>query len=201
MKKLGLFLIICGFFGIAGIASADVSYTRIPSGYYITNPVSVSVSFDNWDFLGPYFGTPNYWTLQAASTLRDVFLSPSNCVASTTLSLSATFNFNIGEEVQLIYIGGYDTLEHCQNAESTGGEEGGMGYYWLEGANGEHFISEEFPIIFTIGVPSLYSLPMASTSDITANVGTLFSDLWVIIATACGIPLGFFVIRRVIGLF
>lgn len=48
---------------------------------------------------------------------------------------------------------------------------------------------------------SLFSLPMASTSDVIGNIGTLFSDLWVVIATAMGFPLGFFVIRRAIGLF
>ena len=47
---------------------------------------------------------------------------------------------------------------------------------------------------------SLVVLPSASSTDLLANVGTLFTDLWVIIALAIGIPLAFYVIKRVIAL-
>jgi hypothetical protein len=43
-------------------------------------------------------------------------------------------------------------------------------------------------------------LTLGSTGDLTAYVGTLFSDTWAIIALAVGVPLAFYVIRRVIGL-
>jgi hypothetical protein len=47
---------------------------------------------------------------------------------------------------------------------------------------------------------TLVSLPSASSTDLLANVGVLFSDLWVIIALAIGVPLAFYVIKRVIAL-
>ena len=47
---------------------------------------------------------------------------------------------------------------------------------------------------------TLVTLPTASSTDLLANVGVLFSDLWVIIALAIGIPLAFYIIKRVIAL-
>jgi hypothetical protein len=44
------------------------------------------------------------------------------------------------------------------------------------------------------------TLPTASSSDLTAFAGSLFTDLWVLIAVAVGIPLAFYVIRKVIAL-
>lgn len=48
--------------------------------------------------------------------------------------------------------------------------------------------------------------PFASISsaitiaDITAYAGNLFTDLWVVIALVIGIPLAFYVIRKVVSL-
>jgi hypothetical protein len=47
---------------------------------------------------------------------------------------------------------------------------------------------------------SIITLPSASSTDMLSNVGTLFTDLWVMIALAIGVPLAFYVIRRVIAL-
>jgi len=44
------------------------------------------------------------------------------------------------------------------------------------------------------------TLPTASSSDLLSATGTLFTDLWVVIAVAVGIPLAFYVIRRVVAL-
>jgi hypothetical protein len=44
------------------------------------------------------------------------------------------------------------------------------------------------------------TLPTSAPTDVFAAVGTLTSDLWVIIAVAIGVPLAFYIIRRVIGL-
>lgn len=59
-----------------------------------------------------------------------------------------------------------------------------------------NFTGEPAPV----GVPSLFSVPMASSSDMVASVGTLFTDLWVLISIVAGLPLAFYVIRRVIML-
>jgi hypothetical protein len=47
---------------------------------------------------------------------------------------------------------------------------------------------------------SIVTLPTASSTDLLANVGVLFTDLWVMIALAVGIPLAFYIIKRVIAL-
>ncbi len=44
------------------------------------------------------------------------------------------------------------------------------------------------------------TLPTSAPTDVFAAVGTLTTDLWVIIAVAIGVPLAFYVIRQVIGL-
>jgi hypothetical protein len=41
---------------------------------------------------------------------------------------------------------------------------------------------------------------IGDVGDLTAYVGTLFSDAWLVIALAIGIPLAFYVIKRVIAL-
>lgn len=47
---------------------------------------------------------------------------------------------------------------------------------------------------------SIITLPSASSTELTAQIGTLFTDLWVMIALAIGVPLAFYVIRKVIAL-
>ena len=44
------------------------------------------------------------------------------------------------------------------------------------------------------------TLPSNFMTDIIANVGQLFTDLSTVILVVAAIPLGFYVIRRVIGL-
>ncbi|GAH93635.1 unnamed protein product [marine sediment metagenome] len=47
---------------------------------------------------------------------------------------------------------------------------------------------------------TMITLPETAAVDLLANAGELFTDLWVLIAIAVGIPLAFYVIRRVIAL-
>lgn len=47
---------------------------------------------------------------------------------------------------------------------------------------------------------SILTIPTASTTDMLAATGVLFSDLWLITAFAAGVPLAFYIIRRVIAL-
>ena len=44
------------------------------------------------------------------------------------------------------------------------------------------------------------TLPSTAPTDVFAAVGTLTTDLWVIIAVAIGVPLAFYIIRKVISL-
>ncbi len=43
-------------------------------------------------------------------------------------------------------------------------------------------------------------LTSVSSTQLFAYAGGLFSDLWVLIAIAIGVPLAFYIIRKVIGL-
>lgn len=45
------------------------------------------------------------------------------------------------------------------------------------------------------------TLPTDAVTQLTANIGTLTTDLWPVIALAIGIPLAFYVIGRLIRLF
>jgi hypothetical protein len=47
---------------------------------------------------------------------------------------------------------------------------------------------------------TILTLPETATDDLLANAGTLFTDLWAVIALAVGIPLAFYVIKKVIAL-
>jgi len=48
---------------------------------------------------------------------------------------------------------------------------------------------------------SILTIPATGTADLLAYTGELFSDTWQLVALAIGIPLAFYIIRGVIGLF
>ena len=45
-----------------------------------------------------------------------------------------------------------------------------------------------------------FTLPASTTADLTAQVGGIISSTWVLVAIAIGIPLAFYILRKVIGL-
>jgi hypothetical protein len=47
---------------------------------------------------------------------------------------------------------------------------------------------------------SFITLPTSAPTDLFATIGTIFSDLWVLISFAVGIPLAFYLIQTIIGL-
>ena len=47
---------------------------------------------------------------------------------------------------------------------------------------------------------SIITVPLTALADILEASGVLFTDLWVLIALAVGVPLAFYVIRRIIAL-
>jgi hypothetical protein len=46
----------------------------------------------------------------------------------------------------------------------------------------------------------MITLPTGAITDVTAYIGDTVSDVWVLIALAIGLPLAFYVIKRLIGL-
>ena len=47
---------------------------------------------------------------------------------------------------------------------------------------------------------SYITIPTGSSTDLFAAAGQITTDLWVLLAIALGVPLAFYVIRRVIAL-
>jgi hypothetical protein len=46
----------------------------------------------------------------------------------------------------------------------------------------------------------MITLPSTAVTDVTANIGTLVTDLWVLIALAMGLPFGFYIIKKLVSL-
>jgi hypothetical protein len=44
----------------------------------------------------------------------------------------------------------------------------------------------------------MFNLPSTALSDITGNAAALFHDFWIIVALMIGVPLGFWILRKVI---
>lgn len=61
-------------------------------------------------------------------------------------------------------------------------------------------VSQQF-FNFTGESPATSILSVGSPNDIMALVGTLFSDLWLILSLVIGIPLAFYIIQYIIKLF
>lgn len=47
---------------------------------------------------------------------------------------------------------------------------------------------------------AIITLPEGAATSSLAYAGQLFTDLWLLVAIAVGVPLGFYVIRRIIAL-
>lgn len=168
-------------------AFATIHYSRTPSGTEITSPVSVSVSVDSFSDFNMR-GDINYWYLVVARGGLEFF---SSCVATTTLSLSNNFNIPIGTEIQYVGVYGVVSVLSCVGADDGVNFETGSPLFTIISGSqfsNFHIISGTSPL--TIG----------STTELMASAGILFSDLWVIIVLAIGIPLAFYIIKRVIAL-
>lgn len=46
----------------------------------------------------------------------------------------------------------------------------------------------------------LITLPTTAIADLTANASEIMTDVWVLVALAIGLPMGFYIIRKVVAL-
>ena len=53
---------------------------------------------------------------------------------------------------------------------------------------------------FASGPTPLINLPSTAVADLTGNASQILTDVWVLVALAIGIPLGFYIIRKVVAL-
>ena len=62
-------------------------------------------------------------------------------------------------------------------------------------------IAGMFGAVFSaFGAGEIIVLPETALADLTGNAGQILSDVWVLIALAIGVPLGFYIIKKVIAL-
>ena len=47
---------------------------------------------------------------------------------------------------------------------------------------------------------SIITLPGSATAELYSTASQILTDVWVLVAIAIGIPLGFYIIKKVIGL-
>ena len=47
---------------------------------------------------------------------------------------------------------------------------------------------------------AIITLPVNAIADLTGNAGQIMTDVWVLVALAIGIPLGFYIIRKIVSL-
>jgi hypothetical protein len=52
----------------------------------------------------------------------------------------------------------------------------------------------------TCSAASIITLPTTAIADLTGSASQIMSDVWVLVALAIGIPMGFYIIRKVIAL-
>lgn len=52
----------------------------------------------------------------------------------------------------------------------------------------------------TFAAGEIITLPSTAVADLTGNASQIMSDMWVLVAVAIGIPMGFYIIRKVIAL-
>jgi len=194
MKKLFLFSLFAVVFTLSFVsnARAEVNYTRTPSGAEITTselPVNIQVSVGNY---GDFGCSPerNYWTVVITKTGEDPFdYIGGNILASTSLNFNEDFDLPVDDynavnviccsDEQCVYQEGmYPPLECIdENCEET--------------------------IFSVVGeqAGTLFDLSGGFVANMLAWVSDTFTDLSPLIVIFIGLPLAFWGIARVIGLF
>lgn len=177
--KILIFVSIFLFIGsnIFGAYPTEVSsYTRSPSGFLIKNPVSFSVELS--EYPTPLCDSYAYWNI-SVDGLDDLFLDN---IASTTLTLAKEKTLDIGEYT-FVKLWCYETSTSTDGSQVVGELEYNDGNTIFEVIENYYFdIGTEF------------------ATGTLAYAGQFFTDLNLIIILAVGLPMGFWVIRKIISL-
>lgn len=155
-----------------------VDYQRTPSGFYVSSPITIDLSFDAWAETGCDELGQNYWGVIIYGTPPDWTEFISEFVASTTKSISAEFSLSVGQECGLVSFACSIDGETLNN----------------DGNEQEEIDGGQTPIFEVIG--NIITITSQSVASTTAYIGDLINSisdfLWLII----GIPLGFVVIKK-----
>lgn len=169
-----------------------------------------------------FFGISNAYATVSLS------VTPITQVASQTTASYVDVLFETNEEETAVWywycwgsdlLHGGDSHKESKN-ESLSACEGGMNYNdpspigiyrfliiadnsecdgYLECKNSiDYYGSGDLEVYVT--ATGYMAIPVASTSDLFASAGTLITDLWILLAVAMGVPLGFYVIPKIIAL-
>lgn len=165
---------------LAGSVFAVVGYIRTPSDINLDVPVGTSMSFDVSNVLTTHTGANSY-IISFASGDAVGYFSP---CCGTDDAVWATTGIPVGVYSD-VYINLYGETE-CAGYQSSELQE--------------HADSPDY--LFSVIPPSPSYIPVDPNlpTDMLAYAGILFTDLGSLIIMAVGVPLGFVVIKRVIGL-
>lgn len=186
MKKLLVGTILFSALLIASPALGAVTYDRTPLSPTVTSPVTISVAFDdfNTDFSaeGACDGADcSWWGIGVIPVSNVAFRYTDGCFASTTKSHIATIALPAGEYESVLPIIGRTQVE-CEALAFDGG-------IYFEGPD---------PTAFWI-TAGYNILPMSDApTSILSWIGGLFTDVRALILLAVGLPLGFWLIKKVI---
>ena len=154
-----------------GLSTANVSYAVMP-GEVITY-----ATVRPTDIIGGFCSNPAYYFCYLPDELGEQLYGPNPCSDPGSYTFSS----------QGMTSPNYYHLYESSN-ESCGG----------------NINKQRFQVTDTApsggGVGTFITIPETATADLLDYAGALFTDLWVVIALVIGIPLAFYVIRKVIGM-
>jgi hypothetical protein len=161
-----------------------VTYSRSPAGYTIQNPVSFDVSFDDYYTDTGCSEGYDYWGIYIEDVDTSSYMSQTPHPSSTTLN--QIFILNLPANV-------YNRLDFvCEEHEFDEGTNTG---YPIESNGGEPIFEVVEAVAPTGG---FLTLPTSTISDLQAQIGQLVTDSSLIWILAIALPLGFWIIYKMI---
>lgn len=181
MKNKILILILAGLF-LPVFVFAEASYERTPAGYFIESPITIET-----DIATTCEGLLS-WKMSIWQTYQLPCTQP-NCYASECYLVSEPSKIWIVDLPAEEYVG---TSYTCFSELSCVPPPALA--FWLE--------YDEGNIVFEVVAegPEYNILPSVNTTGILAYAGRIFTDLEGIVILLIGIPVGFLVIKKAIGL-
>lgn len=180
-------ILITGFLLLPVFVFGAVGYTRTPSGYTISNPIT-------FDILGVLDEYPTFLSWRLGYFVGD---------DSPPTYVSQCFTTNNGSAVEFLALGEY-TRVSLYGSEAYADCFGDI---WTIDLEGDRNAPTPYPPIFEVveGEPAepatstpLFTLPSSAVASSTGWITDLFDTFWVLIALVIGIPLAFVVIKRII---
>jgi hypothetical protein len=191
-------IFIFGLFFLAGLllsvpVFAMITYSRTPTGYNTYNPVDFTITADTLEDLFPEGALSVFsWQIFVKNNVEDKL---GNCRLSSELGGGGLLEFDIPTNVEYVEVYGYPFLA-CVGDIIEGvileGEKGGSIAFVV----GEEPVApEESP-----STTPIITLPTNMATSMLAYAGQLFTDLSTLLLVLIGLPLGFWVVRKVLSL-